>query len=169
MQIIDDYSNQNISKLHKIRLFYIRRPLLKYRRNLNHPDINTVKKDLISDTCILDSGGWIFDGSYHIVESNFIAKKYCKKAIILDYRKHSMNFDMVFAYNPALLRYVDVQTLENFILKWTNKKMILYLDKRTIFHNYLKYDLRNLLSLEGIIIDETKVDSFLYRWEITKA
>jgi hypothetical protein len=146
----------------------MRRPLLKYRRKLNHPFIHEITKDLPLDACILDSGGWIFNGPYNVVESNFIAKKYCKKAIILDYRKQSLNFDMVFAYNPPLLRYVDTTTLENFIVNWTKKKMILYLEKRTIFHNYLKYDLRNLLSLEGFTIDETKIDSFLYKWEIIK-
>jgi hypothetical protein len=169
MKIIDSYANLEIPPLHKTRLFYLLRPLLKFRRHLSHPIIKQVNQDLIPGACILDSAGWIIDESYYIVESDTIAKNYCEKAIIMNYRYDSLDFDFVFAYNPHLLRYIDVKVLENFINSWTKKKMIIYLDKRTIFHNYLKYDLRDLLSLEGITIKETKTsNSFLYKWEITR-
>ena len=163
MQIVTSYSDFKSSYLHRLRLFYLLRPLLKYRKNYkDSPVWQDIKTD--KTVCFIDSAGWIFPVDACIVESNILAKKWCKSAKIFDYTKKSLDHTLVIAYCPELLRYCNLEIFNNFLNLWVKDEMLLYFDKRLVQHNYLKFDLKKLVS-NRFDIEESNFHN-LTKWHV---
>lgn len=171
MQIIDSYKNIEVGWLHQTRLFYLTRPLLVNRKNPTEctlwDEIKEANDRSANGICFIDSAGWIFPIESVVVESTAMSKKWCQRAKIFDYAKRSISHPLVYAYCPNLLRYCDLKSFEHFVRIWTSKEMILYFDKRLVMHNYLKFDLRDLIDVD-LSIEETRINQSIVRWHILK-
>jgi hypothetical protein len=168
MQIIDSHNDLNHSKIYQLRLFYLQRPLLSYRKR---PESSPIWKDILDfskdkEVCFIDSAGWIFPIKSCIVESNFWSRKWDRSAKIFDYTKKSSEHPRVIAYAPALLRYCTLDTFNRFLDLWVSNELLLYFDKRLIQHNYLKFNLRDLINNDYDIIENDVGD--LSRWHFRK-
>ncbi len=172
MQIIRSYTSAHISNLHKVRLYYKSRPLLKHRKDPSKcnlwDEIVSINQDS-KEICFLDCAGWIFPLDSIVIESSPISKKYCREAKIFDYREKSIEHPFIFSYCPHLLKYVTLDTFKSFLDIWLDKEMILYFDKRLIQHNYLKYDLKSIIDIDAKITEKITSETRLVRWHLIRS
>lgn len=168
MQIVDSHNELEHSRLYQLRLFYLQRPLLPYRKNVGSCPI---WKDILDfsggqEVCFIDSAGWIFPIDSCVVESSFYSRKWHRLSKILDYTERAFTHPKVIAYAPCLLRYCTIDTFNRFLDSWVADEMLLYLDKRLVQHNYLKFNLADLTS-KNLAIVEDAADG-LTKWQIKR-
>jgi hypothetical protein len=161
MQIITGYSvDHSLSNIFKFRLFHLNHPRLKYWRScqhnkIYHPDaveqlvIDTVpSKQLVT----VDCAGWTmseFDFKVQCFESDPIACYYYPKCHVEpDLFTHRPTYTQecaVLVRYPWFLKYSKIPDLVNFLELWTTSSMILNFYEQFVQHNYLKYQLIDLV------------------------
>lgn len=180
MQIIQGYNkSDNVSRTFRFRLFYMSHPRLKDWRKTRHqkeyqPD--TVEKLVIDlfpqkQVVALDCAGWVlkhFGFQVQSFESDVIAQHYdsncCIEPDLFSHRPtYTKNWPVLTRY-PWYLRYAKIPDLINFLELWTQSVMILNFHERYVQHNYLKYQLIDLVQpLTNLNIDKVADDIWVVR------
>ena len=161
MQIINGYStDHSLENIFQFRLFHMNHPRIKSWRASRHtnnyePDqveqfvIDTVpSKELVA----VDCAGWTlekFGFEVQCFESNPLALKYYSTCYIepdlFTHRPTYANPHCVFSRVPWYLKYSTTADLVNYLEIWCQQTMILNFYERYVQHNYLKYDLLNIV------------------------
>jgi hypothetical protein len=163
MQIITGYlsNNNQISQMFEFRLYHLNRPRLREWRSSRfnndfYPDqVDQTALDLLPNNQIVavDCAGWYFQKfgvDVQCIESSPISKLYFKDCVVEpDLFVHKPTYinsaPILFRY-PWFLKYANLENFINFLDIWCSSVLILNFYSKYIQHNYLKYNLLDLVS-----------------------
>ena len=181
MQIINGYqsANDNLSKVFKFRLYHLNHPRLADWRRCRHGhsyQLDSVEKYTI-DICnsklvAVDCAGWIYKSfgvTVQCLESDPISLKYHKSCYIepdlFTHRPTYTNDGVVLFRFPWFLKYAKLPEFVNFLEIWTESTVLLNFYPRFVQHNYLKYNLLDLVRDQTQLTIEAVDTDF---WRITR-
>ena len=175
MQIINGYqsANNNLSEIFKFRLYHLNHPRLAAWRKcryghgyqLDNVEIYTIN-NCNSKLVAVDCAGWIYK-SYGVtvqcLESDPISLHYYKNCYIepdlFTHRPTYTESGVVLFRFPWFLKYAKLPEFVNFLETWTESTMLLNFYSRHIQHNYLKYNLLDLVRAQTqLTVEEIEKD-----------
>lgn len=181
MQIINGYqsANNDLSQIFKFRLYHLNHPRLTDWRKCRHGhnyQLDSVETYTInncnSKLVAVDCAGWMYKSfgvTVQCLESDPISLRYHKSCYIepdlFTHRPTYTESGVVLFRFPWFLKYVKLPEFINFLELWTESSMLLNFYPRFIQHNYLKYNLVDLVrSQTQLSVEEIDTDF----WRITR-
>jgi len=182
MQIIQGYpsAGTNINEIFKFRLYHLNHPRLKQWRKCRHHNnvyVPDTVEQYVLDHCFtqliaVDCAGWIFK-QYRLqvqcFESDPISLLYHRDCHIepdlFTHRPTYTKSGIVLARFPWFLKYSKLEEFVNFIELWTESTLLLNFYSQFVQHNYLKYDLVDLVRNQTSLKIEVIKKDF---WRITR-
>ena len=163
MQIITGYlsNNNQISQMFEFRLYHLNRPRLRewrksrFNNNFQLDQVDQTVLNLLPNHRLVavDCAGWYFQKfgvDVQCIESSPISKLYFKDCVVepdlFVHKPSYINHDPILFRHPWFLKYTRIENFINFLELWSGSTLILNFYSRYIQHNYLKYDLIDLVS-----------------------
>lgn len=181
MQIINGYSSadDDISKIFKFRLYHLNHPRLADWRRSRHGhqyQFDVVEQYTIehckSTLVAVDCAGWIYNSvgiDTQCIESDLISLLYYSdchiESDLFVHRPTYTNPGVVLFRFPWFLKYSKLDDFINFLELWTESTLLLNFYSRYIQHNYLKYNLLDIVREKTQLNIEAINNDF---WKITK-
>jgi len=163
MQVVESYQTAGeISEEQQFRLFHLARPsVAKWRAAINGRPytLDSVDQWIVDNIkykniTVVDFAGWyleLFGYKTTCLESEHFAKQYWPNCYVeSDIFVHRPTYisesdPVIFKY-PGFLRYITVDQFVAFLDLWCKSTIVLYFDPILVKHNYLKFNLIDLVS-----------------------